>query len=88
MALEMLAAYYSRGCDSKELFKGYKIENHETFNEYLNKYDVIFLNMQQFMSRAQNQDMTEYLEQAVIAEIRKVYGGLFPEQETALAVCS
>lgn len=86
MALEMLAAYYSRGCDSKELFKGYKIENHETFNEYLNKYDVIFLNMQQFMSRAQNQDMTEYLEQAVIAEMRKVYGGLLSEQETALAV--
>ncbi len=30
--------------------------------------------------------MTEYLEQTVIAEMRKVYGGLFPEQETALAV--
>ncbi len=30
--------------------------------------------------------MTEYLEWAVIAEMRKVYGGVFPEQETALAV--
>ena len=25
MTLEMLAAYYSRGCDSRELFKGFKI---------------------------------------------------------------
>ena len=26
MTLEMLCAYYSRGCDSRELFKGCKIE--------------------------------------------------------------
>ena len=45
MTLEMLAAYYSRGCDSADLFKGLKIENNESFQEYLNKYDVIFLNM-------------------------------------------
>ena len=25
MALEMLAAYYSRGCDSRDLFAGFKI---------------------------------------------------------------
>ena len=52
MTLEMLAAYYSCGCDSKELFAGCKIENCDTFQEHLNKYDVIFLNMQQFLSRA------------------------------------
>ncbi len=31
MALEMLAAYYSSGCDSRELFAGFKIENDESF---------------------------------------------------------
>lgn len=85
MTLEMLAAYYSLGCDSEELFKGYKIESHPTFREHLNKYDVIFLNMQRFLSRAKNQGVTEYLEQVVIAEIRKAYGELFSEQETSLA---
>ncbi|MDE7212891.1 MAG: ATP-binding protein [Lachnospiraceae bacterium] len=85
MALEMFAAYYSLGCDSKELFHGLKIESEPTFKRYLNKYDVIFLNMQQFLSRAKNQEMTQYLECAVIREIRKVYGGMFPEQETMLA---
>ncbi|MDE6203398.1 MAG: ATP-binding protein, partial [Lachnospiraceae bacterium] len=79
-------AYYSCGCDSEALFTGYKIENNETFREHLNKYDVIFLNMQQLLGKARNQEVTEYLEQVVIAEIRRVYGGLFSEHETDLAV--
>lgn len=45
MALKMLAAYYSKGCDSRDLFRGFQIENQETFGEYLNQYDVIYLNM-------------------------------------------
>lgn len=85
MALKMLAAYYSCGCDSKNLFKGFKIEKEESFQEHLNKYDVILLNMQQFLSRAKNQETTEYLEQVVITEIRKVYGDIFSERETSLA---
>ena len=85
MALKMLAAYYSRGCDSREMFQGYKIESSESFREHLNQYDVIYLNMQQFLIRARKQEVTEYLEQAVIADIRKVYGDFFSEEETILA---
>ncbi|MDE5823941.1 MAG: ATP-binding protein, partial [Lachnospiraceae bacterium] len=85
MALKMLAAYYSCGCDSADLFKGLKIESKESFQENLNKYDVIYLNMQQFLIRAKNQGVTEYLEHVVIADIRKVYGELFSEEETILA---
>lgn len=54
MALEMLAAYYSCGCDSGELFAGLKIENDKSFPEYLNRFDVIYLNMQHFLIRAKN----------------------------------
>lgn len=85
MALKMLAAYYSCGCDSKDLFTGLKIENDPEFDEFRNKYDVIFLNMQQFLSEAEPGKLTEYLEKAVIAEIRRAYGELFQEQETILA---
>ena len=49
MALKMLAAYYSCGCDSADLFRGRKIEDSKTFQDNLNQYDVIFLNMQQFL---------------------------------------
>ena len=40
MALKMLAAYYSRGCDSQELFAGYSIAEDPTYQEYLNRYEV------------------------------------------------
>ena len=86
MTLDMLAAYYSCGCDSGELFKGFRIESHVSFEEHLNKYDVLFLNMQRFLSRAKDQRVTDYLEKTVIAEIRKVYGDFFSEEESDLSV--
>ena len=52
MALKMLAAYYSRGCDSADLFAGLQIEREETYRQHLNQYDVIWLNMQQFLIEA------------------------------------
>lgn len=85
MTLKMLAAYYSCGCDSSNLFKGCKIERDNTFQEHLNQYDVLLLNMQQFLSRTREQDMIQYLEQAVLGELREVYGDLFPEQTSLLA---
>ena len=86
MTLDMLAAYYSCGCDSGELFKGFRIESHASFEEHLNKYDVLFFNMQRFLSRAKDQRVTDYLEKTVVAEIRKVYGDFFSEEESDLSV--
>lgn len=85
MALEMLAAYYSRGCDSKDLFRGLTIRKKKTFRKYLNQYDVIYLNMQHFLIRAKNQRMTAYLEQVVLEELRETYGELFSEGVVILA---
>lgn len=85
MALKMLAAYYSRGCDSADLFRGRQIEREQTFLQYLNQLDVIYLNMQQFLIRARKQEVTEYLEWNVIEELRETYGDLFSERITVLA---
>ena len=71
MALEMLAAYYSRGCDSKELFAAFKIAQSKTFADHLNRYDVIYLNMQQFLIESDSSQITGYLEQEVLRELRK-----------------
>ena len=45
MALSMLEAYYSKGCDSKELFKKLKIYNDPSFLEHLNKHNVFTIDM-------------------------------------------
>lgn len=74
MAANMLAAYYSRGCDSRELFQGLKISGNEYFGRYLNQYDVIMLNMQEFLSRTRDvMEMLERLKRMVVRDLEKEY---------------
>ncbi len=67
------AAYYSRGCDSRELFIRKKTEGASDFTEHLNRYDVILLNMQHFLIEADSVKVTEYLAQEVIEDLQKQY---------------
>lgn len=70
----MLAAYYSRGCDSYELFAPYEIAKAESFAKYLNKYDVLFLNMQEFLSQSGCMDeMLTLLKRSVLWELLEEY---------------
>lgn len=85
MALEMLAAYYSRGCNSAELFRGLRIEEDASFKEHLNRYDVIFLNMQQFLIEADAGKVTEYLEQEVVRDLKKEYADILTREDIGLA---
>ena len=47
----MLAAYYGKECDSKEIFESYEISQEKSFEEHLNKYDVIYIDMNDFRHR-------------------------------------
>ncbi len=85
MALAMLAAYYSCGCDSRELFAGLNIESTPKFEECLNRYDVIFLNMQQFLIGVKGGEVTEYLEGAVLEELLEEYGEYINRKDIGLA---
>lgn len=74
MAADMLVAYYSRGCDSRELFNDLKIAQHPSFEKHLNKYNVIHLNVQRFMNRADSiHDMIAALERSVIRELKREF---------------
>ena len=42
----MLTAYYSRGCNSEEMFAGLEISKSADFKKHLNQYDVIHLDSQ------------------------------------------
>lgn len=46
MALEMLAAYYLKGCDSRVLFQNLKIGKEANFEKGLNCYDVLWMDIQ------------------------------------------
>ena len=86
MAADMLAAYYSKGCDSRELFSSLEIAKDENFEEHLNKYDTIFLNMQEFLSRSSNvKELLERVEGKVIRELKKQYPDVELYDENDLA---
>lgn len=86
MAADMLTAYYSKGCDSRELFSSLEIAKDENFEEHLNKYDTIFLNMQEFLSRSSNvKELLERVEGKVIRELKKQYPDVELYDENDLA---
>ncbi len=42
IAGEMISAYYSKGCDSHELFQGFKISKEDGYEDKLMKKNLIF----------------------------------------------
>ena len=75
MAANMLTAYYSCGCDSKEMFSQLKIAEAESFEKHLNRYNVIHINMVNFLERSESiDDMLDYLKKRLLHEIKKENG--------------
>ena len=56
MAADMLAAYYERGEDSASLFEALEISKADSYEIYRNQYDVIKVNMQEFLSMTHSMD--------------------------------
>ena len=74
MAANMLAAYYGRGEDSAELFSALRIHTDKSFREHLNQYDVIRINMQEFLSAAPDMDeMLKLLQKRILRELKMQY---------------
>ena len=75
MAANMLTAYYSRGCDSREMFSNLKISETESFEKHLNKYNVIHINMVNFMNKGNSiSEALDYLSRRILHELKKEYG--------------
>lgn len=86
MAAEMLEAYYCRKCDSKLAFQNLNIAKDDSFETHLNRYDVIFLEMQRLMSRAGGAaELIPYLQKKVIRELRREYSDFIEPDETNLS---
>ena len=74
MAVDLLIAYYSKGCNSKELFANSKIVCNPDFEKHLNKYNVIWLNLPKFSGRGgDNRNILTNLNARVIRELKKVF---------------
>ena len=68
--LAMLSAYYSKGCKSKKIFNDLSIANDTTYFKHLNKYNVIYINMQDFWTGSNDiEDMVQRLEKQIFNEL-------------------
>lgn len=86
MAANMLAAYYSKGCRSKEIFENLQISKKDNFSSCLNQYNVIFLNIQHFLREVDKlENLTHYIEECVLKELKKEYTDILLADENSLA---
>jgi len=84
-AAKMLCAYYDKSCDSKILFEGLEISNKISFETYLNKFNVIYLDITWFLSTVRNRKQTVCdLQERVIRELRQAFPDFTDENEKSL----
>ena len=70
----MLVAYYSMGCDSRNIFDSLKISQTDIYLEHLNKHHVIHINMQDFLSKTHDiEKMILLLAKLILRELKKVF---------------
>ena len=85
IAAHMLTAYYSKGCDQREIFSGLKIAESSTFERELNNNTVIYIDMQEIRSFAtrQNsmQDIVQFLQSVLVEELKTEYPEIIKPDE-------
>ena len=88
IAANMLAAYYSRGCETRKLFETFEIAESDTFEKYLNQYNTILINMQEMLSRSNNvQELVERCQKLIIRELKSEYPDVDYFDEEDLTLC-
>ena len=73
MAAKMLQAYYDKSCDSRSLFADLEIASHPSFEEHLNKYPVVYIDIGFFISKHKDKTVLDELSTEVIKEVSEVY---------------
>lgn len=81
-AAKMLCAYYDKTCDSKELFDDLRIAKADEYLKYLNKYDVIYLDMASVLGVTSPEDAVSYVKRNITEEVLEIY----PEVKEAEAL--
>ena len=77
-AVKMLCAYYDKSCDSSVLFDDLEIAKDFSYKKYMNKYDVIYLDITSFIScTAKLKDIVSNLQSKVVKDLCESY----PEAE-------
>lgn len=84
-AAKMLCAYYDKGCDSRTLFDGLEISKSRSFGTYLNKFDVLYLDIVRFISNCMDKkNVVKDLQKRVNRELKANFPEIDGIDEMAL----
>jgi uncharacterized FlaG/YvyC family protein len=84
----MLSAYYSKGCDSTELFSRFKIAKTSGFREKLNRYNVIKIDMNSEYQNIMSKDrLIHSLTEDIKEEMRSSFTDIDFTDDDSLAKC-
>lgn len=89
MATNMLKAYYSSDCDSRELFSKLKLSQHPGWDKWLNKCNVLSLDICDFFDDSgDNEGALDNLKRRVVREMVKKFpdAGLAPDTDIYEAI--
>ena len=76
----MLAAYYSKGCNSEKMFSRLAISKDANYRKHLNKYDVIHIDIQWFLSNSKDADgVVQFIKTAILSELKEIYPYILSE---------
>lgn len=75
-AAKMLCAYYDKTCDSSSLFHDLTIAKDADYLEYLNRYDVIYLDMTNIISEGGKDKIVSYIKRKLTEELVNAYPDL------------
>ena len=82
----MLTAYYSKGCDSEEMFSGLEVSRADSFKKHINKYDVIHFDVQWFLEPGVDvNNIVSIIQGSILKELREAYPEIIDDRVTGLA---
>ena len=82
----MMAAYYSKGCDSRELFEGRKIAEVPGYEDCLNKYNVIQLDLNnEYQNTKDRESLIVSVQEKIKKELAEEYSDIVFEEKDTLA---
>ncbi|MCR4657369.1 MAG: ATP-binding protein, partial [Lachnospiraceae bacterium] len=74
MAAGMIDAYYSRGCDSKELFSPYEIAEDPDFEKYLNRFNVLHFDVSTYFNMAKDpEDIISMMDRTLLSSMKEEF---------------
>ncbi len=74
MTARMLNAYYDKSCDSRHLFNDLAVARTPSFEEHLNKYPTIFVDMTDFTTEyRKNPDIVKIVKEVIKEDLQAAY---------------